>query len=165
MLLGVDVGGTFTDAALVADGRVHTAKTPTTPGDQSEGVLRAIRDVLRAAGADASAVTGLRHGMTVATNALLEGRVARTVLCATEGFVDLVELGRQDRPHLYDLARPRVAQLRRDERCGPDGPERDLTDEAAGSVAEAVAALRPEAVAVVLLHADRHPEHGRLLGD
>ncbi|MDO9409113.1 hydantoinase/oxoprolinase family protein [Patulibacter sp.] len=171
MLLGVDVGGTFTDAALVADGRVHTAKTPTTPEDQSEGVLRAIRDVLRTAGAGAADVSGLRHGMTVATNALLEGRVARTVLCATEGFVDLVELGRQDRPHLYDLARPRVAPLVPPalrvpvpERCGPDGPEVALTPSAADAVAAAVLALRPEAVAVVLLHADRHPEHERTLG-
>jgi N-methylhydantoinase A/oxoprolinase/acetone carboxylase beta subunit len=172
MLLGVDVGGTFTDAALVEGGRVHTAKTPTTPEDQSRGVLAAIDAVLRRAGADAGAVTGLRHGMTVATNALLEGRVARTVLCATEGFVDLVELGRQDRPHLYDLSRARVAPLvppeRRvavPERAGPDGPERELTPGAAGRVAAAVAALEPEAVAVVLLHADRHPEHERLLGD
>lgn len=171
MLLGVDVGGTFTDAALVASGRVHTAKTPTTPDDQSRGVLAVVAAVLREAGADASGVTGLRHGMTVATNALLEGRVARTVLCATEGFVDLVELGRQDRPHLYDLSRPRVAPLvppeRRvpvPERCGPDGPERSLTPPAAADVAAAVAALAPEAVAVVLLHADRHPEHERLLG-
>ncbi|MEV4421622.1 hydantoinase/oxoprolinase family protein [Patulibacter sp. NPDC049589] len=171
MLLGVDVGGTFTDAALVEGGRVHTAKTPTTPDDQSRGVLTAVAAVLRAAGAQASDVTGLRHGMTVATNALLEGRVARTVLCATEGFVDLVELGRQDRPHLYDLARPRVAPLvppeRRvavPERCGPDGPELPLDPAAADEVARAVAALEPEAVAVVLLHADRHPEHERLLG-
>jgi N-methylhydantoinase A/oxoprolinase/acetone carboxylase beta subunit len=171
MLLGVDVGGTFTDAALVEGGRVHTAKTPTTPDDQSRGVLAAVAAVLRAAGAEAGDVSELRHGMTVATNALLEGRVARTVLCATEGFVDLVELGRQDRPHLYDLARPRVAPLvppeRRvpvPERCGPDGPERALTRAAADDVAAAVAALAPEAVAVVLLHADRHPAHERLLG-
>ena len=172
MLLGVDVGGTFTDAALVLDGRVHTAKTPTTPDDQSRGVLAAVAAVLEAAGADPADVTGLRHGMTVATNALLEGRVARTVLCATEGFVDLVELGRQDRPHLYDLSRARVAPLvppeRRvpvPERCGPDGPERALSTDAARRVADAVAGLEPEAVAVVLLHADRHPEHERLLGE
>jgi N-methylhydantoinase A/oxoprolinase/acetone carboxylase beta subunit/N-methylhydantoinase B/oxoprolinase/acetone carboxylase alpha subunit len=171
MLLGVDVGGTFTDAALVADGRVHTAKTPTTPDDQSRGVLSAVDAVLSSAGVGAADVTGLRHGMTVATNALLEGRVATTVLCATEGFVDVVELGRQDRPHLYDLARPRVAPLvppeRRvavPERCGPDGVERPLTPEDADRVAARVAALTPESVAVVLLHADRHPEHERLLG-
>jgi N-methylhydantoinase A/oxoprolinase/acetone carboxylase beta subunit/N-methylhydantoinase B/oxoprolinase/acetone carboxylase alpha subunit len=171
MLLGVDVGGTFTDAALVADGRVHVAKTPTTPDDQSRGVLAAIDAVLAAASRSAGDVAELRHGMTVATNALLEGRVARTVLCATEGFVDLVELGRQDRPHLYDLARARVAPLvppgRRvavPERCGPDGAERALDPAAAAEVADRVAALAPEAVAVVLLHADRHPEHERLLG-
>lgn len=172
MLLGVDVGGTFTDAALVLDGRVHTAKTPTTPDDQSRGVLAAVAAVLETAGVAAGDVTGLRHGMTVATNALLEGRVARTVLCATEGFEDVVELGRQDRPHLYDLSRARVAPLvppeRRvgvPERCGPAGPERELTDDGARRVADAVAALEPEAVAVVLLHADRHPEHERLLGE
>lgn len=172
MLLGVDVGGTFTDAALVHGGRVHTAKTPTTPDDQSRGVLAAVAAVLEAAGADPGDVTGLRHGMTVATNALLEGRVARTVLCATEGFVDVVELGRQDRPHLYDLSRARVAPLvppeRRipvPERCGPDGPERPLEEDDARRVATAVADLSPEAVAVVLLHADRHPQHERLLGE
>ncbi|WP_036726371.1 hydantoinase B/oxoprolinase family protein [Patulibacter minatonensis] len=171
MLLGVDVGGTFTDAALVAGGRVHTAKTPTTPDDQSRGVLAAIEAVLADADADPSEVEGLRHGMTVATNALLEGRVATTVLCATEGFVDVVELGRQDRPHLYDLARARVAPLvpaeRRvavPERCGPDGAERPLTAQDARRVAGEVAAMEPEAVAVVLLHADRHREHERLLG-
>ncbi|WP_210492347.1 hydantoinase/oxoprolinase family protein [Patulibacter sp. SYSU D01012] len=171
MLLGVDVGGTFTDAALVDGDRVHVAKTPTTPDDQSRGVLRAVADALAAAGATPADVTALRHGMTVATNALLEGRVARTVLCATAGFVDVVELGRQDRPHLYDLARGRVAPLvppdRRvavDERCGPEGVLRALTDAEAARVADAVAALEPEAVAVVLLHADRFPAHERALG-
>jgi N-methylhydantoinase A/oxoprolinase/acetone carboxylase beta subunit len=171
MLLGVDVGGTFTDAALVDGPRLLTAKTPTTPDDQSVGVLAAVRAVLALAGAAPADVGELRHGMTVATNALLEGRTARTVLCATEGFVDLVELGRQDRPHLYDLSRPRVAALtppeRRvavAERCGPDGPERPLTAAEAARVAAEAAAHDPEAVAVVLLHADRHPGHEQALG-
>lgn len=171
MILGVDVGGTFTDATLVDGDRVHTAKTPTTPDDQSRGVLAAIDAVLAEAGASTADVTGFRHGMTVATNALLEGRLARTVLCATEGFVDLIELGRQDRPHLYDLGRRRPAPLtppeRRvavAERCGPEGVVRPLTAAEAERVAAAVAALEPEAVAVVLLHADRHPAHEQLLG-
>src|SRR3954466_7740089 len=95
MLLGVDVGGTFTDAVLVDGGRLVTAKAPTTPEDQSRGVLDAVRAALRAAGdRDAAEVQDFAHGMTVATNALLEGAGARTVLCATEGFVDVVELGR-----------------------------------------------------------------------
>src|SRR6476620_6621539 len=103
MLLGVDVGGTFTDAVLVVDGRVVTAKAPTTPGDQSEGVLAAIGAVLDRAGRSAGDVGRFAHGMTVATNALLEGDAAHTVLLATEGFTDIVELGRQARPRLYEL--------------------------------------------------------------
>src|SRR4051795_405584 len=173
MLLGVDVGGTFTDAVLVDGGRLITAKAPTTPADQSRGVLDAVRAALHAAGdRDAGGVEHFAHGMTVATNALLEGVGARTVLCATEGFVDVVELGRQARPELYRLCADRPAPLvpprRRvavPERMGPDGVLRALKPEAARAVAEQVAALEPEAVAVVLLHAYRHPEHERALGD
>ncbi|WCB95598.1 hypothetical protein DSM104299_04347 [Baekduia alba] len=172
MLLGVDVGGTFTDAVLVDGGRLVTAKAPTTPEDQSRGVLDAVRAALQAAGDRAAGdVAGFAHGMTVATNALLEGVGARTVLCATEGFVDVVELGRQARPELYRLCADRPAPLvppqRRvavPERMGPDGVLRTLTEDAARAVADAVAALRPEAVAVVLLHAYRHPEHEQRLG-
>jgi N-methylhydantoinase A/oxoprolinase/acetone carboxylase beta subunit len=172
MLLGVDVGGTFTDAVLVDGGRLVTAKAPTTPDDQSRGVLDAVRAALHAAGdRDARDVSGFAHGMTVATNALLEGVGARTVLCATEGFVDVVELGRQARPELYrlcaDRPAPLVAPQRRvavPERMGPGGVLRELTEDAARAVADAVAALEPEAVAVVLLHAYRHPAHERLLG-
>jgi N-methylhydantoinase A len=169
MLLGVDVGGTFTDAVLVDGGRLITAKAPTTPDDQSRGVLDAVRAAL--GDASASAVEDFAHGMTVATNALLEGVGARTVLCATEGFVDVVELGRQARPELYRLCADRPAPLvppeRRvavPERMGPEGVLRELTRAAADAVAERVAALEPEAVAVVLLHAYRHPEHEALLG-
>jgi N-methylhydantoinase A/oxoprolinase/acetone carboxylase beta subunit len=169
MLLGVDVGGTFTDAVLVDGGRLITAKAPTTPDDQSRGVLDAVRAALGAR--DAAAVTGFAHGMTVATNALLEGVGARTVLCATEGFTDVVELGRQARPELYRLCADRPAPLvppeRRvavPERMGPAGVLRALTPADAARVADRVAALEPEAVAVVLLHAYRHPSHERLLG-
>ncbi|MBF6621426.1 MAG: hydantoinase/oxoprolinase family protein [Patulibacter sp.] len=171
MLLGVDVGGTFTDAVLVDGERIHTAKAPTTPDDQSQGVLAAIRAVLDVASAEPAAIDQFRHGMTVATNALLEGRLARTAFCATAGFTDIVELGRQDRPRLYDLAAARPAPLtaveRRvavAERCGPDGVEQPLDDEEIARVCTAVAAHRPEAVAVVLLHADRWPEHEQRLG-
>jgi N-methylhydantoinase A/oxoprolinase/acetone carboxylase beta subunit/N-methylhydantoinase B/oxoprolinase/acetone carboxylase alpha subunit len=173
MLLGVDVGGTFTDAVLVDDGRLITAKAPTTPLDQSRGVLAAVRAALEAAGGRGAAdVVAFSHGMTVATNALLEGAGARTVLCATEGFVDVVELGRQARPELYRLCADRPAPLvppqRRvavPERMGPDGVLKELTAEGAAAVAERVAALEPEAVAIVLLHAYRHPAHEQLLGD
>jgi len=168
-LLGVDVGGTFTDAVLATGGRLVTAKAPTTPGDQSEGVMAAVGTALERAGATPGDVTAFAHGMTVATNALLEGRGARTVLVATEGFTDVVELGRQARADLYRLCAARPAPLvpaeRRvaaPERCGPDGVLRALEDPAA--LAREVAALEPEAVAVVLLHAYAHPEHELAIG-
>ena len=172
MLLGVDVGGTFTDAVLAIEGRMHTGKAPSTPKDQSEGVMAAIGAVLERAGARADDVERFAHGMTVATNALLEGKGARTALIATEGFTDLVELGRQARAHLYRLCAARAAPLtppeRRipaPERCAPDGPIRALDPDRARATVDRVAELEPEAVAVVLLHAYRHHEHERALAD
>jgi N-methylhydantoinase A len=166
MLLGVDVGGTFTDAVLAVDGRLVTAKAPTTPEDQSQGVLAAIEAALDRAGAGADAVAEFSHGMTVATNALLEGRGARTAFIATEGFADIVALGRQDRSELYRLCAARPAPLTdpgarfgAPERMTPDGVLRALSGEAAAALARDVAASEPEAVAVALLHAYRHPEH------
>jgi N-methylhydantoinase A len=166
MLLGVDVGGTFTDAVLAVDGRLVTAKAPTTVPDQSEGVLAAIRAVLARAGASADAVVEFSHGMTVATNALLEGRGARTAFVATEGFTDIVALGRQNRAELYRLCAARPAPLSppaarfgAPERMTPDGPLRALSADDARDLAVAVARSRPEAVAVALLHAYRHPAH------
>jgi N-methylhydantoinase A len=171
MLLGVDVGGTFTDAVLVVGDRLHTAKAPSTPRDQSEGVMDAVRAALDAAGAQPGDVEVLAHGMTVATNALLEGKGARTALVATEGFCDVVELGRQARRELYRLCAAHPAPLvppeRRfpaPERMGPDGVLRELTDDGAAALADAVAPCEPEAVAVCLLHSYRHPEHERRVG-
>jgi N-methylhydantoinase A len=171
MLLGVDVGGTFTDAVLAVDGRLVTAKAPTTPEDQSEGVLAAVRAVLERAGADIGAVTEFSHGMTVATNALLEGRGARTAFIATEGFSDIVALGRQDRPELYRLCAGRPepltapeARFGAPERMTPDGPLRELDARAAAELARRVAGAEPEAVAVTLLHSYRHPQHEAAIG-
>jgi N-methylhydantoinase A len=171
MLLGVDVGGTFTDAVLALDGRLVTAKAPTTPRNQSEGVLAAIEAVLARAGASPGDVDTFSHGMTVTTNALLEGSGARTALIATEGFTDLIELARQNRPELYRLCAGRPAPLvpaelrfGATERMAPDGPLRALGDEAVAELVERVRDAHAEAVAVVLLHAYRHPEHERKLG-
>jgi N-methylhydantoinase A len=168
MLLGVDVGGTFTDAVLAVDGRLWTAKAPTTPEDQSEGVLAAVKAVLERAGEDASGIEEFAHGTTAATNALLEGEGARTAFVATKGFEDIVELARQARADLYRLCVARPAPLvppeRRvgaDERMTPDGVAKALDVEAA---VEAINALEPESVAVCLLHAYRHPEHEQQLG-
>lgn len=172
MLIGVDVGGTFTDAVLALDGRLITAKAPTTPDDQSEGVMAAIDAALDKAGARADDIREFSHGMTVATNALLEGRGAKTAFVATEGFTDLIALGRQDRPQLYRLCAARPAPLAPDdlrfgarERMTPDGPLQELTKDAANELAERLAGAQPDAVAVALLHSYSHPEHERAIGE
>jgi N-methylhydantoinase A len=172
MLLGVDVGGTFTDAVLAVEGRLITAKSPTTPGDQSEGVLAAVQAALEKVGAAAGEIRRFSHGMTVATNALLEGRGARTAFVATAGFTDLIALGRQDRPELYRLctARPwplTPPELRfgAPERMTPEGPLEKLTRDAARQLAAQLIDVEPEAVAIALLHSYRHPEHEDLLGE
>ena len=173
MLLGVDVGGTFTDAVLIdEDAAVHTAKVPSTPSEESAAVLEAVRLVLARAGADASEVERFAHGMTVATNALLEGRAARTALLATAGFTDVIELARQNRPQLYRLCAaapaPLVpAELRFPvpERMGPDGPLRALDLALARELIGELAGAEPQAVAVSLLHSYADPTHERLLGE
>jgi N-methylhydantoinase A len=163
VILGVDVGGTFTDAVLLTGERLVTGKSPTTPSDQSEGVVNAIRQTLEAAGAEAGDVERFVHGMTVGTNALLEGEVARTALLATAGFTDLEELGRQARADLYRLCvghpPPLVpAELRVPvpERTGPDGVIDELDEDA---LRESLDGLDVEAAAVCLLWGFRHPEH------
>jgi N-methylhydantoinase A len=170
MILGVDVGGTFTDAVAIDGGAVAgTGKAPTTPDDQSGGVLAAIEEAL--GDAPSAAVERLVHGMTVGTNALLEGRTARTALIATEGFTDIEELGRQARPELYRLCvaapPPLVPPDRRvaaPERCGPDGVVRELD---APLLRERLAALDGgvESVAVSLLWGFLHPDHERAVAD
>src|SRR5215207_6377959 len=91
--LGVDVGGTFTDLAAIGDEGVVTVKVPSTPADQSAGVLAAFA----ASGLDPALLEAFAHGTTVATNVLLERRGALTALIATEGFRDVLEIGRQTR--------------------------------------------------------------------
>src|ERR671936_1553483 len=167
MLLGVDVGGTFTDAALLTPDGLVTAKSPSTPRDQSEGVLRAVEAALDAARASAADVTRFAHGMTVATNALLEGKVARTALFATDGFTDLEELGRQARAELYRLCAghppplvPPELRVPVPERTGPDGVLRPLDEERLRElVRERCGDV--EAAAICLLWGFRHREHER----
>jgi N-methylhydantoinase A len=173
MLLGVDVGGTFTDAVLVQpDGTVFTAKAPTTPSEQHSGVMAAVQAVLASAEVRAEQVERFAHGMTVATNALLEGRVARTALIATEGFTDIVELGRQARVSLYRLCdtapaplAPADMRFAAPERTGPDGVLRALEPAPCEELLEHLTTAAPQAVAVVLLHSYAHPEHERKLGE
>jgi N-methylhydantoinase A len=103
--LGVDVGGTFTDAVLISEetGEIHIAKVPSTPRDPSIGFLAAVNQILAKAGTEALNISYLVHGTTVATNALIEGKNPKTAFITTEGFRDLLEIGRQVRPSLYDI--------------------------------------------------------------
>lgn len=172
MLLGVDVGGTFTDAVLFDGEELHTAKLPTTPDDQSRAVIAAVEEVLRRAGRSGADVESFAHGMTVGTNALLEERGARTALIATRGFADVLEIGRQDRPSLYRLCEPKPtplvpAELRFEaaERIGPEGVIDALSAEEPDRLAEQVRECGAEAVAVSLLFSYLDPAHERRIAE
>ncbi|MDQ4082156.1 MAG: hydantoinase/oxoprolinase family protein, partial [Actinomycetota bacterium] len=157
-ILGIDVGGTFTDAVLLADGKLETAKVPTARR-QEESVVAAARAV------GAEAVERFTHGTTVATNALLERKGARTAFVTTAGFEHLLHLRRQNRRHLYRLceAHPEpLVPLERchgvDERLGPDGVVRELD-------LASLPSIDAEAVAVCLLFAFRDASHERSVAD
>jgi N-methylhydantoinase A len=166
--LGVDVGGTFTDLVALSEGTLITAKVPSTPRDQSEGVMNAIST----SDVEPAAVLALAHGMTVATNALLERRGARTALVTTEGFRDVLEIARQNRPALYDLTHdrpppliPRELRFMVAERMGPKGEISPLDKDSLKKAITAVEEAEVEAVAVCLLFAFMHPDHESQVGD
>ncbi|MGI8909180.1 MAG: hydantoinase/oxoprolinase family protein [Rubrobacteraceae bacterium] len=166
--LGVDVGGTFTDLVALGGGDILTAKVPSTPRGQSEGVMNSIR----AAQIEADNVAAFAHGMTVATNALLERRGARTAIVTTEGFRDVLEIARQNRPSLYDLAQdrppalvPRELRFTVRERMGPEGEIEALDEESLERTVSALKDAGVEAVAVCLLFAFAHPEHEKRIGE
>ena len=163
--IGVDVGGTFTDVVLVADGDRHTAKVPTT-ADQSVGVFNGIEKACDAAGIEPAAIDAFGHAMTVSVNALLERDGATTALVTTAGFRDVLEIARQDRPYLYDLDAtkpdPLVTRNRRfeiDERATTEGIEHPVDPSDVYDLARDIAATDAESVAVCLLHAYAHPEN------
>ena len=169
MLLGVDVGGTFTDAALLDGERLHTAKVPSTPGDQSRGVIAAVEEVLSRAEAEPVDVEAFTHGMTVGTNALLEERGARTALVATRGFADLLEIGRQDRPQPLPPLPPEAAPAGRARACGsrprsgsaPRAWSRSWPRTRSPAWSIGWRGSDAESVAVCLLFAFRDPDHER----
>jgi N-methylhydantoinase A len=172
MLLGVDVGGTFTDAVLLDGGTVHTAKVPTTPGEESIGAMAAVREVLARAGAGPGDIESFSHGMTVGTNALLEERGARTALIATRGFAGLLEIGRQDRPDLYRLCTPKPAPLvepalrfEAEERVGPEGVLTPLGDGEAERLEGLLRESGAESVAICLLFSYLDPSHEQRLAE
>jgi N-methylhydantoinase A len=158
----VDTGGTFTDLVLLRDGRVETLKVPSTPSDPAQAVLDGTARLLE----DTDDFL-LLHGSTVATNALLERRGARVVLVTNEGFEDVIEIGRQNRPQLYALVGHRPPPLvDRDDRLGiagrlgPQGEEIEPLDPSElEELARRVAERGADAVALCLLHAYANPDH------
>jgi N-methylhydantoinase A len=164
-LVGVDVGGTFTDLVLVqGDGEVRIAKVPTTPANQAVGVLQA----LDAVDADLAAVATINHGTTTTTNALLERKFARTGLITTQGFRDVLELGRRTRPQPYGLLGrfepliPRERRLEVPERISADGAILTPLDEDA--LRDAIArllAMQCESLVIHFLHSYGNPVHER----
>jgi N-methylhydantoinase A len=172
--LAIDIGGTFTDATLIDEetGSVSIAKVLSTPSDPSQAFMQAAERALEAAGVDAAQVGFVVHATTVATNAIIEGKIARSGFVTTEGFRDLLEIARQVRPSLYDTqfekTKPLVPRDRAvtvTERLGPAGEILIALDD--DSVRAAGAILRREkveSVAVCLLHAYVNPEHEQRVG-
>jgi N-methylhydantoinase A len=172
-VIAVDIGGTHTDAALLAaDGRLHVRKVRSTPTDPGVAMITAVDALLDAADVGLGEIAAVVHGTTVATNAVIEGDFARVGLVVTEGFEDILDIGTQQRPDLYDpwrakgtgiVPRDRVHGVR--ERIGADGGVVDpldedrmrrIADELRGTV---------DAVAIVFLFSFVDPTHERRAAD
>ncbi len=173
--IGVDVGGTFTDlyAFDQVSGKEHTYKTPSTPDDPSRAILSGLDALCRGEGIASGDIGRLGHGTTVATNALIQRRGASVALVTTDGFRDLLEIGRQTRPKMYDLKAdyppplvPRERRFEVVERVGSRGEELTaLTDDAVRSVVQDVASTDVEGCAVCFLFAFLNPAHERRVGE
>jgi len=168
--LGIDVGGTFTDiVAVLPDGQRRFRKVPSTPQDQSIGVAEGISRMLDDLGMGPGDVAEVVHGTTVATNTMLERNGARTALVTTRGFRDVIHIGRQSRPHLYDLYAQRMdplvpRELRREvtERMDFRGQVVTPLDEGeVATLAGELVAEGIEAVAIAFLHSYANDSHER----
>lgn len=173
--VGIDIGGTFTDF-VVYDSRFETLnafKLPSTPGRPDEAVIQGLSKVYKELISGQVASIELIHGSTVATNALLERKGAKTAFIATQGFGDILQIGRQNRPDLYNLLfeplpalvpdKLRLEVIERVDRHGKVLQGLDLNQ-----LEQQMAFLKAsnvEAVAVCLLFSFLHPEHERLIGD
>lgn len=173
--IGVDVGGTFTDFVMVdtADGSLAFHKVPSTPHDPSSAIAAGIAEMLELNGVDPASVGYVGHGTTVATNMVIERRGVPTALLTTKGFRDVLAIGRQTRPSLFDwsVRKPeplvgRHLRIEVDERLDKNGTP--LVSPDLDAVAELAVRLRDsgvKAVAVGFLHSYRNPEHERAARD
>jgi len=172
--LGVDIGGTFTDAVLVnlSTGEFRTSKVPTTPRDLSAGFLRAIERVVVEAGVSPEEIAQIVHATTVTTNAIIENKVARSALITTRGFRDMLEIQRQIRPSLYDLffdkpipLIPRCLCYEVAERVTAEGEVLvPLNEDEVRRVVQQVKKEGVEAIAVCFLHSYINPSHEKMTG-
>jgi len=173
LLLGIDVGGTFTDLVCLDSEtmQLECLKVATSPDDPTDAVRETLEHLFRRRGTE-KAVDHCAHGTTTGTNALIEGKVARTGLLTTAGFEDVPAIGRQQRPSLYDLLVrrppplvPRDLCLGVRERVAASGEVLAALDEApAAELIRRLGAAGCRAIAVCLLHSYRHPAHERALG-
>jgi N-methylhydantoinase A len=165
--VGIDIGGTFTDAVAIheATGAIRVAKVPSTPQDPAKAFMEALNRILTAAGADPASIRLLVHGTTVATNTMIEGKGAPTAFVASAGFRDLFEIGRQIRPDLYDpradkppalVPRELVFEVR--ERLDAEGRVLVPLDEAAlRTLVPALGRGGAQSIVVGFLHSYRNP--------
>ena len=167
--LGVDIGGTFTDAVMVDErsGATRIAKLPTTPSDPSIGFMNVLGRLMADALVDPADVAAIVHGTTVATNSVIEGRIAPTAFVTTRGFRDMLEIARQIRPSLYDLQFEKPPPLVPRHRCFEVTERLTATGEVLlpldeASVLKVAAAIREldvESVAICLLHSYVNATH------
>ncbi len=173
--LGVDIGGTFTDGILINEttGEIRTAKVPSTPADPSDGFLQVVRRMLDVSGVEPEWVKYVVHGTTVATNAIIEGNLAKTAFITTDGFRDLLEIQTGIRPTLYDLQFQKLKPLVPRYLCF-GVPERldfrgevlvPLDEDAVKGVVQELREEGVESVAVCLLHSYINPEHEKRVGE
>lgn len=171
--IGIDIGGTFIDLVVSDEFGLRLYKFPSTPDAPEHGVVDALEELIRRGVFKAANVSRVAHGSTVATNALLEGTWAETALITTKGFRDILEIGRQNRSHLYDLNVERPDPIvRRDlrfecsERLDAAGEvARGLSSEEIDEIVEHLIEANVEAVAIVFLFSYLNPEHERLVAD
>ena len=167
--IGVDVGGTFTDFHALDEttGTVHTGKRPSTPDDPARAIIEGLQALASHHGIDLGTMRRLSHGTTVGTNTLIQRRGGNVAMVTTRGFRDLLEIGRQTRPHMYSLTRdhpPALVERRHrfeiEERVDAAGETvTGLSDDAVAAAVAQVRASGAEACAVCLLFAFRNPEH------
>jgi len=166
--VGVDIGGTFTDIVLLGSGgSIITKKVSSTPDDYSKGIVTGILELLKELNLSPTAIEGVVHATTVATNAILEGKGAKTALITTEGFRDVLEFRRTRIPELYNLFYekppplvPRRLRFEVEERIGPRGEEKKpLNENTVRDVVDRIKKAGIQSLAICLLHSYANPKH------